>query len=86
MKIRVTKKHIEEGHGGDAWRCPVALAIREQTGCRYVQVGRTGINIIPKRCRAGRTVKLSRIATDFIVAFDRDKKVSGFTFDLAVPS
>ncbi len=46
MKIRVEQHHIDNGRSGDAYDCPIARAIQEQTdGKLDVQVMYGGIRI-----------------------------------------
>jgi len=75
MTIKVTQEHIRNGKRSRSTECPVALAILESTG-HYPQVFKTGV-------RLGRDWFYHTKATEeFINAFDSDRPVAPFEFDL----
>jgi hypothetical protein len=77
MKVRVLQKHIKAGKQGDANWCPIALALKEATGCAKVSVsGHDEISV--------GAVKFitSRSADRFINRFDDDaESVKPVTLD-----
>jgi hypothetical protein len=76
MKVRVLRKHIEEGKPQSATSCPIALALREATGCKKVEV--SGFNDITV---GGVSFETSRSADAFIREFDAQRPVKPFTLD-----
>lgn len=75
MKIKVTRKHIEDGVRHTADRCPIALALKDFGFATYgmVRVNLGSIEV------CGATVSTPRKARQFITAFDKGKKVRPFT-------
>lgn len=83
--IKVTGEHIRAGHGGDCSSCPIALAIREQTIFKSVEV--TNVKVYKDQTHNANDVWLCKLpveAQEFIVNFDRDMGVCPFTFELEI--
>jgi hypothetical protein len=76
MLIKVTEDHIENGRRHETCRCPIALAIKEATGCSNVSVGQQSATI------GVYTHILPKEAGDFVRDFDHRKKVVPFEFEL----
>lgn len=79
MKIRVTKKDIEQGKLMNELFCPVALAIKRATGVLW-KVNPQAIT------RWGRKIALPYSVESFIDQFDRSKEVQPFTFNIRFPA
>ncbi len=86
MKINVTAEDIREGLRGDCFRCPIALAIKRDTGfdCdvyspEHIFLG-DGPSIIRNKYRP--VEKDAFVVADFIDSFDNQKPVEPFTFEL----
>lgn len=85
MKIVVTQEHIDVGRGW--WRddhchglCPVAQAVKEAFDASYVGVG--FVTCIYIADGKEWEVKLPHNAKNFILAYDNNKPVQPFEFDL----
>lgn len=80
MLIRVTEEHIENGSAGCS-HCPVALAIQDagypEAAVFYQTAWLDGPGDVQ--------VKLPEEATMFIFAFDNDRPLQPFEFDLPIP-
>lgn len=79
MKITVTQEHIEDGKAEDELACPIALALRQQTNEDLAVFSFDAF-----RSGVSKSIPLPKIASDFINAFDYDKPVEPFTFDLPI--
>ena len=76
MIVHVTQRHIDNGDRLECQTCPVALAIKEQTGEQYVKVYS---NII----KVGKvTYKTTNDVYNFISDFDENIAVEPATFDI----
>lgn len=78
MEITITKKHISQGEPKSKKTCPIALAIKEQTGYKTVFVRNYGIIIGSKR------FWMPDIAAKFVNYFDLNKEVKPFKFSLFI--
>jgi hypothetical protein len=81
MLIKVTEDHIKNGRRGSACECPVALAIKEATGCQDVRVGTSRLTIknLGDDCH---DFLLPEKVFNFIWGFDHGKKVAPFEFEI----
>lgn len=79
MKIDVTAEDIDNGVPGECGRCPVALAIARKLGL----VG-AGIRVGPSavRIRFDGARDLPAVARVFVEAFDWDRPVEPFSFEI----
>ncbi len=82
MKIVVNQEDIRCGVRVDDALCPIALAIRRQTG-RSVRVGLCGIEFDGD---PSTDIETPRYAKDFNSAFDQETPVHPFEFDLEIPA
>lgn len=80
MTITVTQDCINEGLAARCTLCPVALAIKKQTGCGYVWVGGYSAYI-----DHGKSIDLPLKARKFIKDFDYGKVRRPFSFELDIP-
>lgn len=80
-KIHVTAEDIELGTPYSVDSCPIALAIRRETGI----AGAVGRETVRVRVRFDRIIRLPRAATRFIPRFDSYREVKPFNFFLEVP-
>jgi len=76
MIINVTKKDIKNGTPGNYNTCPIALALKRQTG-RGIEVGNELHD-----CDTGRRKRSSTRMIRFIDRFDESKPVKPFNFRL----
>ena len=81
MKIKVLQHHIDEGEKRNGRKCPIALAIHEQTG-RQVFVGMT-IDLLTTDpdIREG-WCPVPAEAADFIDHFDTNRPAQAFEFEM----
>lgn len=77
MKIKVTRKHIEQGERLETRSCPIALAFKD-LGWGSVQV--YTLKVYKKK--KGKKYLLPSSAIKFITKFDEGKTVRPFTFEL----
>ena len=94
MRISVTVKDIENGEAWDPENCPIAVAIKRicpDAKKGYLVVFQRSIRFMNcktaenQRYLAGyRFIALPEIATRFICAVDKNKKVEPFEFDLPI--
>jgi len=82
MKIKVEQKHIDNGIREMCGLCPIALAIREVVPDKSIRVRWTWVDVCDKA--EDRMVTLPKSATAFIYAFDENKPVAPFEFELAI--
>lgn len=89
-KIHVSQKHIAQGRRHDPWKCPVALAVREELNAPInlkVSVGLwhilkyDDINIVSGRWSSA-TAYTPRSVARFIKKYDKKEKVQPFNFIL----
>jgi len=81
MKIRVTKKHIQDGVQNSKCACPVALAMKEYFGFDAFEdadVGQVYLSI----SNFVLTERVPSSVRKFIKQFDEGKPVKPFTFEL----
>lgn len=79
MKIRVTQKHIRRGVAGESQACPIALALHEATGHRFiVDSSELMDDVWSVRFRAPASV------SRFVERFDQEDAVKPFTFNLTM--
>lgn len=87
IEIKVTEKHIKEGHRGMSTLCPVALAACEATGFPMAWVQDHFMCLLrdgdPIRWVRGN--ELPEEVKHFIRAFDDGLAVGPFTFAIDVP-
>ena len=81
MKIKVTSDHITRGRPLTGCLCPVALAVKEQTGAKYVRVGLNTASI-GKHVLDNIVYVLPPEVEKFIFNFDGLRDVSPFEFEL----
>ncbi len=77
MKIEVKQVHIEQGREGNAFSCPIALALNDATGFKWI-VGCHDCN----RLEIREDIGLPKEAIKFIENFDSNLPVSPFEFEL----
>lgn len=78
MKIKVTQKHIDCGVWGEGDKCPIAKAIRS-----IPSIKKKSIYVNSTCCWIGtKLYRLPEVATKFVAAFDGEKKVKPFEFEL----
>lgn len=77
MIVNVKQEHIDDGEREDIERCPIALALREQTGDCWT-VGPQGCEIED----ADIFLRLPLIAQQFVKDFDTGNSVTPFSFEL----
>lgn len=89
MLIQVNQEHIDKGVVGSVSECPVALAVKEHSGCDRVVANPSYIMVANKGVREGvrgkfikSTVKTPSVVASFIDNFDRYYKVEPFEFEL----
>jgi hypothetical protein len=93
MIVKVTKEHIKNGKIGNCRKCPVALAIKEATGCRYVEVDNNSICYSHKKYPWRKEpykmlhdnwvrCKMTRAVYSFVEKFDEKESVKPFKFRL----
>lgn len=88
LTVTVTQKHIDKGVRGACAACPIALALTAQHKDR----GRWGVgcgkvwtyDLVDGEARNTRFYELPKPAREFINAFDGNKPVAPFTFELEV--
>ncbi len=78
MRISVTQDHIRRGERYMCMRCPVAIAIREQTGNEFVKVNKTNIRMGQKSQRIDLRIR------NWIKDFDVGNEVEPFSFELTL--
>jgi hypothetical protein len=76
IRIEVTAEDIATGKMMHGDECPVALALRRETGVKWL-VG-SHYTVHPDD---GYKVDLPPIATDFVYSFDRELPVEPFSFE-----
>jgi hypothetical protein len=76
--IKVRQRHINAGEPTLMHKCPIALAIQEATGLQSDVVGVEGEDILIN----GVHYSSPRSVTDFIDAFDNERVVFFFEFEL----
>ena len=93
MLIEVIQKDIDSGIKGSPSSCPISLAVKREHPKYYdVGVGVRNIwwNDVSENYRDWKTIRnkgnfsvtLPKIARQFIIDFDYDKKVKPFTFEV----
>ncbi len=80
--IEVTQEMIDEGDKGMCQNCPIALALNQALFVNDISVLRTRFYRVRNVDCVG---NLPFEAQNFIEDFDRDKKVSPFSFEVEVP-
>jgi hypothetical protein len=83
MHITVTEQDIKRGSRGNAWSCPLALAISRASGCETAVTERR----VLLRCE-DRTFRGSKLPDDANVwrfSFDHREEVGPISFDLPDP-
>lgn len=80
LRIDVTAEHIRLGEAGDGEECPIALALCEETGKRWL-VCAVHAELAERPYAACR---LPRRVQRFVQQFDADKPVRPFAFDLEI--
>lgn len=81
MRIRITKKDIEEGIPGNVSMCPVALCLRRKLRSNKIRVDVDSVDIGEER------IELPISATRFIFKYDRAKdknKMKSVTFNINI--
>ncbi len=76
MRISVTQDHIRRGERYMCMRCPVALAVSEQTIAVFVKVNKTNIRV------NGQTFRIDTGVRRWIKDFDVGDAVEPFSFEL----
>lgn len=82
IKVQVTQDDINKGERCSYLHCPVARGMHRAIG--------TIVGITPMRARflddgSPKEVALPNIAADFIIAFDSERAVTPFEFEIDVP-
>lgn len=81
VTVPVTEKHIEEGIPGDRWHCPIAKAMWEVTGVKWL----VGATIFPLQDLEVRLVLPSQVV-EFIIDFDKFRRPPRpFQFEMNIP-
>lgn len=75
MTVTVTQQDINNGHKRNCGHCPIALAVRRVIPDVYVGGYHVFIDEIA-------TYKLPDVAIEFIKAFDNERPVKPFSFDI----
>lgn len=85
MKIRVTRKHIENGEREMTAYCPVALAM-VSAGFKGVGVHNDHVEVITKggRYPTVEYYELPKKVQRFVLDYDMERPVKPFTFSLPV--
>jgi len=86
MKIRISKKHIEEGKCKDSQKCMIAAAIKAaDSTVSYVSVKTNGITITKRKSDGGAGVRqrwaVPTAAARKIIQFDSGENVTPFAFE-----
>lgn len=80
--VEVTEQDIKDGARGDCYYCPIALAVqRALNHPPKVHVIISYVHVVMEDLSM-KTYSLPQVATDFIVDFDHDFKISPFTFEM----
>lgn len=80
MIINVTKEHIDKGKRVNNKRCPVALALAEQTGFPFIQVFLFAVNLAQVEGGASVNFEHTKKLEKFISDFDKGKPVKHTRF------
>jgi hypothetical protein len=81
MKITVTEEHIRNGKPNDPYACPIAKAMRDNFPGAYISVHKTFATYwkgFKKR------MSLPHKVQDIIYAYDRNKGMTPFEFELNI--
>jgi hypothetical protein len=81
MKIEVTQEDIDKAVRGDPFCCPIALAVKRQSG-KDVYVRSKWISLDSNDGCSREKIFLSLKAADFIYKFDHGIKVEPFIFEI----
>lgn len=85
MKIRVTQDDIDHGQRMNCNKCPVAKAVRRESGAICVVAGYTAIQLIFARTAMIRATSLT--VDEWMRKFDKgEEPVEEFEFDLDLPT
>lgn len=84
MKIKVTQEHIQFGMRRSRYHCPIALAVKEQTGVLLCCVDGHETTVREGGLMDGvwHSIRLPEIARQFVTDFDFLKDVEPFEFEL----
>lgn len=80
--INVTAEDIENGVALSCKHCPVSVALRRISGAYWAHTDQTEIRIGKNDVLKSDSYPTPKEVKEFITAFDRDKEVAPFTFQL----
>jgi len=76
MKIHVTQEDIDNGKRGDAYGCPIALALHRSFKRKW------SVGLTCAKNTNGKVIEIPRSAQRFIRTFDNRKPAKPFNFIL----
>ena len=93
--INVTQDHIDNGQRESAFRCPLALAIKESLNIKYIPNEINGkahypVGVTHQYFRIYDTLsnfqeyELPEKVYDFVIKFDRNEEVQPFSFEMEI--
>ena len=84
--LTITQEDIDKGEREESDACPIALALRRETGKDYEVLGDEIVLYDPDTCGRLEQYDLSQKAQDFIITYDDGFPVLPTTFDpLIIP-
>ena len=84
IKIKVMRKHIEEGDRMEPESCPIALACREQVRAARIGKWEVGSSQV-KDCHGEIVFRLTQPCQDFVYDFDHSRDVKPLSFTITLP-